>query len=196
VERMSASGLDPHADQGIAACLSSGDCVPSQVLASNKKANRPTRAGQIAPPDLAVGPTDGDRHRVALVPIEAWDRVLPATAATGVGDQRDAAASKPVHGRSQNRPQRRVDDPVHRQKGSAACHPAIFASRTGLGGGQKAPTWARRCSFARQATLRTSLSVVYRHLRPVLGLERRGCRPEALVVIGHEGRGVLERGLD
>ena len=40
------------------------------------------------------------------------------------------------------------------------------------------------------------LCLVHWHQRPVLGLERSGCRPESRVVIGHERRGSLVRGLD
>src|SRR5439155_11405852 len=84
---VTAPGCNAHTNQHIAARVSSRDRVTPQLLTAHHEGNRSALSRQVAPPDLAVGPTDRDRDLVALVPVGDGDRVFAPAPATRVRDQ-------------------------------------------------------------------------------------------------------------
>ena len=78
--------------------------VTAQLLPSHHQANGPTLPRQVAPPDLALGPADRDRHLLALVAVQHRDCVLFAALSAGIGDQSQATAGEPMHWRAQDHP--------------------------------------------------------------------------------------------
>ena len=70
---------------------------------------------------LALGPADRDRHLVALVAVEAGDRVLVGRCAVPVQvSSATRPLRQPVERRAQDRLQRRVERPVNQRERAAA----------------------------------------------------------------------------
>src|SRR3954462_14277799 len=102
--------LQIHLDGHAALLVAARHGVPGVVLSADAHPDRGALAAEVAPPPLALGPSDADLHRAAVAPVAHRDGLRAPAAPARDGEEREPAAERRVQRRVQEQPDARVAD--------------------------------------------------------------------------------------
>jgi hypothetical protein len=125
--------VEPNIHSHPGALVSARLSVSASDVPTQADAHRRATA-QIAPPALALGPANPNRHKVALLLVPDREGVCAPAREPGDGDQREAPAQQGVKRRAQNKPHERIRRPVEDRKGGVAYRHGLGRYRTSTRG--------------------------------------------------------------